>query len=234
MQTNSEGLTTKQREVLEFIGAWIQRESVVPTVREIAEGLNLSSPATAHNHIAALKTKGFLEGADGRSRALRLTDRGRAALSGTVAAHARTATIGTGTATAGDFDPSATPGEIVTLPVIGRVAAGSPILAEENIDDTIALPASLVDGNAFMLRVKGDSMVNAGIFNGDLVIVRSQDTATDTDIVVALIDGEATVKTYYREANRIRLQPENDTMAPIYATEVTIAGKVVGLLRPRL
>ena len=125
-------------------------------------------------------------------------------------------------------------GEIVPLPLIGRVAAGTPILAEENVEETLVLPASLAGKGSFMLRVHGDSMINVGIFDGDLLIVQQQSTADDHDIVVAMIDGEATVKTFYRERDRIRLQPENDSMTPIYSNQVDVVGKVVGLLRTRL
>lgn len=244
-----DGLTDKQHQVLQLVGQSILSRGYVPTVREMCEALSLSSPATVQNHVRALKSKGYLTGQDGMARTLSLTSKGEAALVASLAAESdslnldgdggrigrsitRSAT--TDSARASSYDDARATGELVTLPLIGRVAAGTPILAEENVEESISLPSSLVKGGSFMLRVHGDSMVNAGIFDGDLLIVHQQNVAENHDIVVAILDGEATVKTYYRERDRIRLQPENDTMAPIYATDVEIAGKVVGLLRTRL
>ena len=120
----------------------------------------------------------------------------------------------------------------ITLPLVGRVAAGSPILAEQNVEEVMTLPTSVVgDQNSFILRVRGESMINAGIFDGDYIVVREQSDAHNGEIVVALIDDSATVKTFYREKDRIRLQPENDTMEPIYAVNPTILGRVTGLFR---
>lgn len=206
-------LTAKQREVYNYIREYTHSHSFPPSVREIAQGLGVSSPATIHGHITALVAKGLIERNSGRSRAITLVeDR----------TEERDIT---------DRDPSTYTGEIVSVPVIGSVAAGSPILAEENIEDTYVLPASYVHGETFMLRVKGDSMINVGIFDRDLVIVQKTSTAQNGEIVVALIDDGATVKTFYRENGRIRLQPENDTMEAMYPENVVLAGKVVGLMR---
>lgn len=205
-------LTAKQRDVYNYICQYTATHSFPPSVREIAQGVGVSSPATIHGHINALVAKGLLEKNSGQSRSL--------------------CVVGAET-TAGPVmsDPSAFTGEIISVPVVGQVAAGSPILAEENVEDTYVLPASYVQGETFMLRVKGDSMINVGIFDRDLVIVRRTETAQNGDIVVALIDDGATVKTFYREGNRVRLQPENDTMESFYPDNVKVAGKVVGLMR---
>lgn len=207
----SEGLTEKQRDVYNFICEYVAQNSFPPSVREIAAGVGVSSPATIQGHINALVQKGLLERSSGRSRTLSVVE-----------APDSPALI---------TDPSTSVGEIIAVPLVGRVAAGSPILAEENIEETLVLPASYVHGETFMLRVHGDSMINVGIFDGDLVIVRKSETAQNGDIVVALIEDGATVKTFYREAQRVRLQPENDTMEPFYPEDVRIAGVVVGLMR---
>lgn len=205
-------LTAKQRDVYNYICQYTATHSFPPSVREIAQGVGVSSPATIHGHINALVAKGLLEKNSGQSRSLSVVG----------------AEASNGPETS---DPSAYTGEIISVPVVGQVAAGSPILAEENIEDTYVLPASYVQGETFMLRVKGDSMINVGIFDRDLVIVKRTETAQNGDIVVALIDDGATVKTFYREGSRIRLQPENDTMEPFYPDNVKVAGKVVGLMR---
>ena len=211
-------ITAKQEAVYDYIRNYIELNSFPPSIRDIAEALGVSSPATIHGHISTLVEKGYLSRNAGKSRALSLT----------AEAQERENLF---KADEGPSDPGQSYGEIVGVPVVGSVAAGSPILAEENIEDTYALPASLIHGETYMLRVKGESMINIGIFDGDLVIVRKQDTADNGDVVVALLEDSATVKTYYRESDRIRLQPENDSMGPIYSTDVRIAGKVVGLLR---
>lgn len=205
-------LTQKQQQVFDYIREYIETHSFPPTVRDIADALGVSSPATIHGHIKALENKGLLKRSENKSRALTLakSDSG---------------------ITPPEQDPSFFTGEVISIPVVGSVAAGSPILAEENIEDTYVLPSSLVRGETFMLRVKGDSMINIGIFDRDLVIVRKQKTAQNGDVVVALIDDGATVKTFYREGQRIRLQPENDTMEAFYPENVSVVGKVVGLMR---
>jgi len=199
-------LTKRQQEILDYIRAEIHRRGYPPSVREIGEAVGLSSSSTVHSHLAALESKGFLRRDPSKPRALevfdyRETERGI------------------------DF------GSVRAVPLVGQVAAGQPILAAENIEQTMSLPAEMADDATFILRVRGDSMIDAGIFDGDFVVVRQQPDANNGDIVVAMIEDEATVKTFYRESDRIRLQPENPTMDPIYARDVTVLGKVVALFR---
>jgi len=199
-------LTKRQQQILDFIRAEIHRCGYPPSVREIGEAVGLSSSSTVHSHLAALEVKGFLRRDPSKPRALevldyRETERGI------------------------DY------GSVRAVPVVGSVAAGQPILASENIEQTLSLPTEIVGDSTFVLRVRGESMIEAGIMDGDFVVVRQQSTATNGEIVVAMIDEEATVKTFYREADRVRLQPENSSMDPIYARDVTILGKVVALFR---
>jgi len=199
-------LTKRQQQILDFIRAEIHRCGYPPSVREIGEAVGLSSSSTVHSHLAALESKGFLRRDPSKPRALevldyRETERGI------------------------DY------GSVRAVPVIGSVAAGQPILASENIEQTLSMPTEIVGDSTFILRVRGESMIEAGIMDGDFVVVRQQPTADNGQIVVAMIDDEATVKTFYREADRVRLQPENSSMEPIYARDVTILGKVVALFR---
>ena len=199
-------LTRRQQEILDFIRGELHRCGYPPSVREIGEAIGLSSSSTLHSHLAALEAKGFLRRDPSKPRALevldfRETDRGI------------------------DY------GKISVVPLVGQVAAGSPILAAENIESTMSLPAELAGDNTFILKVRGESMIDAGVLDGDFVVVRQQQTANNGEIVVAMIDDSATVKTFYREPDRIRLQPENSAMEPIYARDVTILGKVVALFR---
>ncbi|GAB4286547.1 MAG: transcriptional repressor LexA [Coriobacteriia bacterium] len=199
-------LTKRQQQILDFIRAEIHRRGFPPSVREIGEAVGLSSSSTVHSHLAALESKGFIRRDPSKPRALEVLDyrdTGRAV----------------------DY------GSVQAVPVVGQVAAGSPILAAENIEDTMTLPTELAGEETFILRVKGDSMIDAGILDGDFVVVRQQRSATNGDIVVAMIDDEATVKRFFKEADRVRLQPENPSMEPIYAREVTVLGRVVALFR---
>lgn len=206
MEYRSE-LTKRQRQILDFIRAEIHRRGFPPSVREIGEAVGLSSSSTVHSHLAALEEKGFLRRDPSKPRALEVLDYR-------------------------DTERAVDYGKVRAVPLLGSVAAGSPILAAENIESTVALPAELGGGEStFILRVKGESMIEAGILDGDFVVVRQQSTAVNGEIVVAMIDDEATVKRYYRETDRIRLQPENAAMEPIYARDVTILGKVVALFR---
>lgn len=245
-------LTTKQQEVFEYIARYLSENALPPSVREIGSGMGLSSPATAQNHINGLIDKGYLIRDPRKSRAIALsaeaeekfghsfTDRPTSTKTDS-GPHLR---LVEGTTVkpsslfdkmVGDMieaeDPAYSVGEVVAIPVLGDVAAGAPVLALENVQNTYSLPASLVKGDTFMLKVHGDSMIQAGILDGDLVIVRSQQGAENGDIVVALLDDSTTVKRYYREADHIRLQPENDAMDPILTRDASIIGKVVGLLR---
>ncbi len=206
MEYRSE-LTKRQRQILDFIRAEIHRRGFPPSVREIGEAVGLSSSSTVHSHLAALEEKGFLRRDPSKPRALEVLDYR-------------------------DTERAVDYGKVRAVPLLGSVAAGSPILAAENIESTVALPAELGAGEStFILRVKGESMIEAGILDGDFVVVRQQPTAVNGEIVVAMIDDEATVKRYFRETDRIRLQPENAAMEPIYAHDVTILGKVVALFR---
>lgn len=210
--TYSSNLTKRQQQILDFIRSEIHRQGYPPSVREIGEAVGLSSSSTVHSHLAALQTKGYIKRDPSKPRALEVydyRDTGRAV----------------------DY------GEVRAVPLVGSVAAGSPILAAENIEATMSLPAEMADESTFILRVRGDSMVDAGILDGDFVVVRQQPDANNGDIVVAMIvdehsgEPEATVKTFYRESDRIRLQPQNVHLEPIYAREVTVLGKVMALFR---
>lgn len=199
-------LTARQRQILDYIRSEIHRRGFPPSVREIGEAVGLSSSSTVHSHLAALEEKGFLRRDPSKPRALEVLDY-------------------RDTDRAIDYD------SVRAVPLVGQVAAGAPLLAAENIEATLCLPSEMADESTFILRVRGDSMIEAGMLDGDYVVVRQQDTANDGDIVVALIEDDATVKRYFREAERVRLQPENSAMAPIYARDVTILGRVVALFR---
>jgi len=199
-------LTRRQREVLEFVRAEVNQRGFPPSVREIGQAVGLSSSSTVHSHLAALEEKGFLRRDPSKPRALEVLDYR-------------------------DTERGVDMDEVRAVPLVGTVAAGAPILAAENIEETIPLPAEIVGNATFVLRVKGDSMVDAGILDGDHVVVRQQETAQNGDIVVALLGDEATVKRFFREPDRIRLQPENAALEPIYSDEVTILGKVTAVFR---
>ena len=209
----SDKVTKRQQAVLDCIEACIQEKGYGPTVREICQSLGLSSPSTMHVHLKALEEKGLIKRDPLKSRSITLTH-----------PHDEASVIENVIA------PSF--GRAVEVPLVGNVAAGSPILAEENITDTMTLPTDIVgDAPSFMLSVRGDSMIEAGINDGDYVVVKEQPVANNGDIVVALIDDSATVKTFYREHDRIRLQPENDAMEPIYVDNPVILGRVTALIR---
>jgi repressor LexA len=204
--TPKRDLTDRQRQILDFIKTEVRKKGFPPTVRDIGEAVGLSSSSTVHSHLAALEAKGLIRRDPSKPRALE------------VIGHEDEAR---------DVDYN-----VRRLPLVGQVAAGAPILAAENIEQTMTLPVELVhDDSTFILKVKGDSMVEAGILDGDFVVVRQQATANNGEIVVAMIEDEATVKTFYREADRIRLQPQNSSMDPIYATDLSILGKVVAVFR---
>jgi repressor LexA len=201
-------LTGRQQEIWTFLVDYVDGHGYPPTVREIGEAVGLASPSTVHAHLANLERAGLLRRDPTKPRALELVGRERAAEAAGV--------------------------ELPRLPLLGQIAAGSPLLAGENIEDEIAVPETL--RGDFLLRVKGDSMIEAGILDGDLVIVRRTQEARNGDVVVALAGDdesadEATVKTFYREGGRVRLQPENAALEPIYAAHVQILGKVVGVFR---
>jgi repressor LexA len=200
-------LQERQRLILQVIEDGVREHGYPPTVREIGAAVGLCSPASVQSHLAALEAKGYIKRGPSKRRAVEVTR-----------------PLGRGTA--------GRRGAMV-VPLVGRVAAGRPLLADENVEDVIDIPGFLGgdDGGSFALRVTGDSMVKAGIFDGDIVVVKRQESADDGDIVVALLEDEATLKRFYREADRVRLQPENDAMEPIFARDPLIVGKVTGVIR---
>ena len=206
-------ITKRQQQIYDFIRSYQLEKGYPPSVREMAAAVGLSSPSTVHAHLSALEARGLIKRDKTKPRALEVfNEDGTAAKLAEVKEQPDRGTI--------------------SLPLVGRVAAGLPILAEQNVEDTFTLPTELVtDSSSFVLEVHGESMINAGIFNGDFIVVREQKSAMNGEIVVAMIDGEATVKTFYKEAGRVRLQPENDSMEPIYASNPVILGKVVALMR---
>jgi repressor LexA len=204
-------LTERQRQIFEFVRSYVDAHGYPPTVREIGEAVGLASPSTVHAHLANLERAGLLKRDPTKPRALELTERAR---------------------------PEPVADDVHRLPLVGEIAAGGPLLAEENVEGHLAVPETLArgDGEEFLLRVKGDSMINAGILDGDIVVVHRQPDARNGEIVVALAGqdesaDEATVKRFYREAGRVRLQPENDSLEPIYADHVQILGTVTGVFR---
>jgi repressor LexA len=215
-QRGRQMLTQRQREVYEYVVSYVDSHGYPPTVREIGEAVGLASPSTVHAHLANLERAGYLRRDPTKPRALELMKRER---------------------TAGATVSVADVGEVRVLPLVGEIAAGGPLLAEQNVEDHLAVPDTLSrGGEEFLLRVKGDSMIEAGILAGDYVVVQRQQTAKDGDIVVALAGqdeaaDEATVKTFFREQGRVRLQPENSSMEPLYPEHVSILGKVVGVFR---
>ncbi|MFL5819148.1 MAG: transcriptional repressor LexA [Solirubrobacteraceae bacterium] len=199
-------LTKRQQEIFEFIKRYSAKYGYPPTVRDIGKAVGLASSSTVHAHLANLERIGLLRRDPSKPRALELLDRA-----------------------VGGMREIVRPGG---LPLVGHVAAGQPVLAEENIEDYVDVPeAAGGESGEYLLRVRGESMKDAGILEGDFVVVKSQDTAQDGEIVVAMVGEEATVKRFYREPDHIRLQPENAAMKPIRSKEVRVLGRVVGLLR---
>lgn len=192
-----------QQRILDFIKAEIQTKGYPPSVREIAQAVGLKSTSTVHGHLQRLEKRGLLHRDAMKPRAMEVTG-----------------------------DPNFVRNNSTAVPVVGRVTAGVPILAEENLDEYVAIPEVMLgDGEHFILLVRGDSMIEAGILDGDYIVVKKCADALNGEIVVAMIDDSATVKRFYKEDGHFRLQPENSTMEPIYADEVTILGKVVSLYR---
>jgi len=199
-----EKLTAKQQEILTYIKDYVIGKNYPPSVREIGEAVDLKSTSSVFAQLNNLEEKGYIRRAKDKSRTIEITDE--------------------------DFNP--TRRELVNVPMVGRVAAGLPLLAEENITDYFPIPVDyLPNAETFMLKVKGDSMINIGIFDGDDILVERVPTARNGEIVVALVEDGATVKRFYRENGHYRLQPENDTMDPIIVDNVTVLGKVIGLFR---
>jgi len=197
-------LTAKQQMILDFLKAEIRQNGYPPTVREICDAVGLSSTSTVHAHLETLIRKGYIRRQPNKNRSTEILEE--------------------------DFYGNTR--EMVNVPIVGRVAAGVPILAEENIEDTFPIPIDYVkNSSCYMLHVKGDSMIDEGIFDGDLVLVRQQQEAADGDIVIALLEDSATVKTFYRDGELIRLDPANQDFEPIHTKECDILGKVIGLYR---
>ena len=197
-------ISSKQREILEYIQQEILNKGYPPAVREICEAVHLKSTSSVHSHLETLEKNGYIRRDPTKPRAIEIID--------------------------DNFN--LTRREVVNVPIIGQVAAGQPLLAVENIENYFPIPTEFMpNAETFMLKVKGDSMINAGIFNGDKILVQKQSDAQNGDIVVALVDDSATVKTFYKEDGHFRLQPENDTMDPIIVNECSILGKVFGIMR---
>ena len=202
-------ITEKQMRVLAYVKEQIKKNGYAPSVREICQALGLKSTSTVHGYLARLEKKGLIQKAALKPRTIRITDEEQEGQQ--------------------SFYTSK---EMVDVPIVGKVTAGMPILAVENIEDSFPLPIDFVgNSETFMLRVRGDSMIEAGILDGDLVLVKKQNTAENGDIVVALIEDEATVKTFFKEKNHIRLQPQNSFMQPIIVPTCSILGKVAGVFR---
>ncbi len=198
-------LTEKQQQILSYIKQNLKDKGYPPSVREICMAVGLSSTSTVHSHLSSLEKKGFIRRDPSKPRTIEILD---------------------------DEEANWIHDHVSAVPVVGKVTAGAPILAVENIEEYFPLPRQITKHDeTFMLNVTGTSMINAGILDGDQIIVRKQDFAQNGDIVVALLDDEVTVKRFFNEKTRIRLQPENDTMSPIYTTQVSILGKVIGLFR---
>ncbi len=197
-------ISKKQLEILEYIKSQILERGFPPAVREICEAVNLKSTSSVHSHLETLEKNGYIRRDPTKPRAIEILD--------------------------DNFN--LTRREMVNVPIVGQVAAGEPILAQQNVENYFPIPVDFMPNNStFLLKVKGESMINAGILNGDMVLVEETRTASNGDMVVAMIEDGATVKTFYKEEGVFRLQPENDFMDPIIVEEVTILGKVIGVFR---
>jgi len=203
---NKKPLTERQRQILDFILSEIHKKGYPPSVRDIGKAVGLSSSSTVHSHLSSLEEKGYIRRDSTKPRAIEVLD-------------FREEEIGL------------PPSKIRSVPVVGQIAAGIPLLAQENIEDTLPLPVEMAGENTFILKVKGESMIGAGIFDGDYLVVRQQKTAENGDIVVALIGEDATVKRFFKEKDGVRLQPDNPTMKPIITKEIAILGKAISLFR---
>jgi repressor LexA len=210
-----EEISTRQKQVLAYIAEYTSGHGYPPSVRDIGAEVGLASPSTVFSHLTSLEQKGYIRRERDSARAIIILEKGWEALGVRPPDSGRQEQL-----------------NVVELPLVGRVAAGEPIYADENIEDYVAVPTQLGgDRGSFLLTVHGESMIEAGINDGDYVVVREQPTADNGDIVVAMIGEDATVKTFYREKDSIRLQPQNAAFEPIYSRDVQIVGKVVALLR---
>jgi repressor LexA len=199
-------LTGQQKKILEYIKKEVNTKGYPPSVREICAAVGLKSTSTVHGHLAKLEKNGYIRRDPTKPRAIELLTN--------------------------DGSENGFVKEVVQIPIVGKVTAGEPILAVENVEDFFPVPKEFTDGsNFYMLKIKGDSMINAGILDGDYVLVKQQNTANNGDIVVAMIEDEATVKRFFKETNYIRLQPENPSMSPIISQNINVIGKVKGVFR---
>ena len=200
----------KQKQILDFVDRQVQEKGYPPSVREICKAVGFKSTSTVHSYLTILEEKGLIVKEPTKTRALKVVDQNTKTMEGYVSKQ-----------------------EIENVPIVGKVTAGQPILAVENIEDTFPVPVEYLENSTtFILKIKGDSMINKGIMDGDLVIVKQQNTAKNGDIIVALIDDEATVKTFYKEKDHFRLQPENDSYEPIIVKDnLSVLGKVLALFR---
>ena len=197
-------ISSKQQEILDYIKSQILERGFPPAVRDICEAVHLKSTSSVHSHLETLEKNGYIRRDPTKPRAIEILDDSFAMMRR----------------------------EMTSVPIIGHVAAGEPLLAEQNIEDYFPIPVEMLpNANTFLLKVQGESMVNAGIFSGDYIMVRQQSNAENGDMVVALVEDSATVKTFYKEEGHIRLQPENDSMDPIILDDVQILGKVFGVFR---
>ena len=207
----------RQLAIYDFIRTYSTEHGYPPSVREIGAAVGLASPSTVHMHLKVLEEHGLIRRDSKKPRTIEVVDKQASSADDQVPQ----------ASVSQDVDRN-----LISLPLVGRVAAGTPILAEQNVEETLTLPTSIVgDASSFILRVRGESMINAGIFDGDYIVVKEQRDAHNGEIVVALIDDSATVKTFYRERDRVRLQPENDSMDPIYVDDPVILGRVTALIR---
>lgn len=202
----SKPLSTRQKQILHFIEQHVEVHGYPPTVREIGTAVNLSSSSTVHAHLKTLQELGCIQRDAVLTRAIKLTQDNRG-------------------------EGRQMSKQVIQVPIVGMVAAGKPRLAVEDVEDVFPLPVDFISGDGFMLEVRGDSMIDDGIHDGDYVVVRRQPSADNGETVVAMIDSEATVKRFYKEKQRIRLQPANKRMKPMYFDDIHIAGKVVGVVR---
>ena len=211
-----QGLNKREKAILKYIEKQMNKNGYAPSVREIGQAVGLSSTATVHGYLLRLEKKGYIKKEEQKGRTLRLL-KGEDGVDRTKKVEPKNYYTGK---------------ELVDVPVIGKITAGEPILAVENITDTFPIPIDFVgNSESFMLTVRGESMIEAGILNGDYILVKKQNTAQNGEIVVALIEDEATVKTFYKEKGHIRLQPQNSTMDPIIVPDCQILGKVAGVFR---
>ncbi len=210
MEKNKKEISSRQNKILIFIAREIKRTGYPPTIREIASAVDLSSSATVHSHLKKLEKMGYIKRNSNRPRAISLLY------------HENDSGF-----------PDNTTNNLVFVPLVGTIAAGIPVLAEENIEDYYPLTSDFVKGQkeVFMLRVRGDSMVNAGILDRDYVVVRKQESAINGEIIVALLEDEATIKRFFKDTKQIKLLPENDHMRPILVKNIKILGKVIGVVR---